>query len=101
MKFTPASTAAFSAAIDSLSSTGPHEPPIAQAPKLISETFQPVRPNGRYRIFLIVTNSEVKSGYVTECGHRPVSDTGPNQVRTRVRSQTAPVRCRTWGVVKR
>src|SRR3954452_5478685 len=62
MKFTPASIAVFSAAIDSLSSTLPHDPPIAQAPKLISETFQPVRPNGRYCIFPIVTNGENSSG---------------------------------------
>jgi hypothetical protein len=37
-----------SAAIDSASSTGPHVPPIAHAPKLTVETFQPVRPRGRY-----------------------------------------------------
>jgi hypothetical protein len=36
----------------SSSETWPQNPPIAQAPKLISETFQPVRPNGRYFISL-------------------------------------------------
>ena len=36
------------AASDSLSSTLPHVPPMAHAPKLISETFQPVRPSSRY-----------------------------------------------------
>jgi hypothetical protein len=47
MKFTPQSTAALSAARDSVSSTVPHVPPIAHAPKLMSETFQPVRPKSR------------------------------------------------------
>src|SRR4029079_8984893 len=48
MKFPPKSIARSSAASDSLSSTEPHAPPIAQAPKLTAETFQPVRPNSRY-----------------------------------------------------
>ena len=34
-----------SAAIDSASSTAPHAPPMAHAPKLISETFQGVLPS--------------------------------------------------------
>ena len=33
--------------MDSASLTLPHAPPMAQAPKLISETFQPVRPSAR------------------------------------------------------
>src|SRR3990172_8190020 len=48
MKFTPQSTALCSAANDSRSSTVPHAPPIAQAPKLTDETFHPVRPSSRY-----------------------------------------------------
>src|SRR3954453_14160467 len=98
MKFPPASFAACSAAMDSLSSTFPHETPIAQAPKLISETFQPVRPNGLYRIILIVTNRAAVFAFPS---YRPVNDTGPNQTRVKVRSQTAPVRLRTSGVVNR
>src|ERR1035438_2704232 len=50
MKFTPQSTAFASAARDSASSTLPQALPMAQEPKLISETFQPVRPNVRYRM---------------------------------------------------
>jgi hypothetical protein len=38
----------FKAANDSASSTGPQVPPMAHAPKLTEETFQPVRPNSRY-----------------------------------------------------
>src|ERR1017187_6375455 len=48
MKFTPQSMALCSAASDSESSTGPHALPMAHAPKLISETFQGVRPSDRY-----------------------------------------------------
>src|SRR5579863_8585299 len=51
MKFTPQSTALCSAAMDSPSSTAPHDPPIAHAPKLTAETFHPVRPNARYCMF--------------------------------------------------
>src|ERR1035441_5877994 len=47
MQLTPQSTAACNAARDSVSSTLPHAPPIAHAPKLMSETFQPVRPKSR------------------------------------------------------
>src|SRR6185503_19474690 len=50
MKFTPESIAACSVRIDSSSSTAPHDPPIAHAPKLIAETAHPVRPNRRYSI---------------------------------------------------
>src|SRR5436309_1816159 len=50
MKLTPASTDACSVRIDSSSSTGPHDPPIAHAPKLIVDTSNPVRPSRRYRI---------------------------------------------------
>ena len=48
MKFVPASIAACSARIDSSSSTGPQVPPMAQAPKLMAETFMSVRPSGLY-----------------------------------------------------
>src|SRR5205823_2167531 len=37
--------------IASSSETWPQNPPMAHAPKLISETFQPVRPSGRYFTF--------------------------------------------------
>src|SRR5262245_45827632 len=50
MKLTPASIAACSVRIDSWSSTAPHDPPIAHAPKLIVDTLNPVRPNARYSI---------------------------------------------------
>src|SRR5215469_7634403 len=50
MKLTPQSTAARSASNDSASSTLPHAPPMAHAPKLISETFQGVLPSWRYFI---------------------------------------------------
>src|SRR6476469_5195831 len=50
MKLTPQSIAFSRAAIDSASSTCPQAPPIAHAPKLISDTFQPVRPKSRYCI---------------------------------------------------
>src|SRR5580765_444746 len=46
MKLTPASIAACSAAMESVSSTGPHEAPIAHAPKLIEDTRRPVDPSG-------------------------------------------------------
>ena len=46
MKFTPASTAACSAANESRSSTGPHALPMAHAPKLMVDTDMPVRPKG-------------------------------------------------------
>src|SRR5579872_176003 len=39
--------------IASSSETCPQNPPIAHAPKLISETSQPVRPSARYFIFPI------------------------------------------------
>jgi hypothetical protein len=40
------------AAIEAFSSAPPHwPPPIAQAPKPISETFQPVRP--KERVFMV------------------------------------------------
>src|SRR6185503_9369743 len=48
MKLQPRSSARFNAATESLSSCGPQLPPIAHAPKPISETFHPVRPNVRY-----------------------------------------------------
>src|ERR1035438_2789532 len=48
MKLTPQSMALWSAASDSESSTGPQALPMAHAPKLISETFQGVRPSDRY-----------------------------------------------------
>jgi len=47
-KLTPRSAARFKAARESLSSTGPHVPPMAHAPKLMADTFQPVRPSSRY-----------------------------------------------------
>src|SRR4051812_18627672 len=50
MKLTPLSIAACSVRIDSSSSTVPHEPPMAHAPKLIVETDNPVLPNARYCI---------------------------------------------------
>src|SRR5262245_43952656 len=50
MKLTPASSAARSAWSDVSSSTDPHEPPIAQAPKLIVETFMSVVPSRRNSI---------------------------------------------------
>src|SRR4051812_43476232 len=50
MKLTPHSTARCRARSESSSLTSPQAPPIAQAPKLISETFQPVRPSGLYLI---------------------------------------------------
>src|SRR5579883_1409831 len=52
MKFTPRSMARCSAAKELLSSVLPQaSPPIPQAPKLIAEIFQPVRPNARYSIY--------------------------------------------------
>src|SRR2546422_9139895 len=55
MKFTPRSTARRTVGTDSESSVGPYEfpcafPPIAQAPKPISETLSPVRPRTRILI---------------------------------------------------
>src|SRR5215213_5580818 len=50
MKLHPRSSARFSAATESASLCGPQLPPIAHAPKPISETFHPVRPNVRYFI---------------------------------------------------
>ena len=50
MKLMPRSMALFSAAMDSSSLTAPQLPPMAHAPKLIGETFQPVRPNARFSI---------------------------------------------------
>ena len=47
MKVTPASTAAFRAASDSPSSVSPQDPPMAHAPKPISETSNPVLPSRR------------------------------------------------------
>src|SRR5580698_6475515 len=49
-KLTPQSSARKRALFDSASSTSPHVPPIAHAPKLTVETFQPVRPSARYCI---------------------------------------------------
>src|SRR5580658_9855291 len=48
MKFTPESTAWRRAPNASPSETSPQAPPMAHAPKLTSETFQPVRPRSRY-----------------------------------------------------
>src|SRR6184192_301764 len=48
MKLHPRSSALFSAATDSSSRCVPQLPPMAHAPKPISETFQPRRPNVRY-----------------------------------------------------
>src|ERR1017187_265908 len=56
MKLTPESTARCRAARASFSETCPQLPPIAQAPKLISEMVQPVLPRGRY--FMIVSSPE-------------------------------------------
>src|SRR5919202_7138678 len=51
MKLMPSSTASSIAASESASSTGPQaSPPIAHAPKPISETLKPVRPRFRYSI---------------------------------------------------
>src|SRR3954467_6746449 len=47
MKLTPLSSAAFSAASASRSETSPQSAPIAQAPKPIGLTCQPVRLKGR------------------------------------------------------
>src|ERR1039458_3047890 len=62
MKFTPQSMAELSAARDSVSSTLPQVPPIAHAPKLMSETFQPVRPKSRsfmsYKIARLVGQAD-------------------------------------------
>src|SRR5215471_345122 len=48
MKLIPQSIAFCNEASPSSSETFPHDPPMAHAPKLTSETFQPVRPSGRY-----------------------------------------------------
>src|SRR4029453_17316738 len=55
MKLTPLSIAACSASIAERSSTGPQDPPMAQAPKLTAETLKPVRPSGRYCTSAIYT----------------------------------------------
>src|SRR3954464_1288214 len=49
-KLTPESIAACSVRIDSSSSTAPHDPPIAHAPKLTVDKDPPVRPSSRYVI---------------------------------------------------
>src|SRR5277367_4794419 len=54
MKFTPRSMARCRVLRDVASSTSPHEPPIAQAPKETSETLKPVRPSARYFMLLFV-----------------------------------------------
>src|ERR1022692_1678555 len=62
MKLAPQSMAEWSAARDSVSSTLPQVPPIAHAPKLMSETFQPVRPKSRsfmsYKIARLVGQAD-------------------------------------------
>src|SRR5262245_45248622 len=58
MKLTPRSIARLRAASDSWSLTLPHEPPIAHAPKLIVETFQPVRPSSRYCMLRVLFSFE-------------------------------------------
>src|SRR6266566_3887233 len=59
MKFTPLSTALLSAPMASLWLACPHEPPIAHAPKLISETFHPARPRLRYLIVVLALSFSV------------------------------------------
>src|SRR5262249_3553845 len=58
MKLTPPSIAACSARIDVSSSTAPHDPPIAHAPKLTVETRNPVRPSSRYCIRTLPTDDD-------------------------------------------
>src|ERR1019366_4141797 len=62
MKLTPEWTARSRVVRASSSETCPQLPPIAQAPKLISETIQPVLPRGRY--FMIVSSPEPSSPVV-------------------------------------
>src|ERR1051326_5163167 len=50
MKLQPRSSARCSAASESESDCAPHEPPIAHAPKPISEQLNPDLPNERYFI---------------------------------------------------
>src|SRR6476660_4309231 len=54
MQLHPRSSALFSAATDSSSRCVPQLPPMAHAPKPISETFHPKRPNVRYFIARIL-----------------------------------------------
>src|SRR5687767_3096966 len=55
IKLQPKSSALLRAATDSSSRCVPQLPPMAQAPKPISDTFQPSRPNVRYFIARIFT----------------------------------------------
>src|SRR5579859_2216372 len=57
MKFTPLSMALCKVFIASSSETLPQNPPIAHAPKLISDTSQPVRPSARYLMSLSLAKS--------------------------------------------
>src|SRR4051812_24274132 len=54
MKLHPRSSARLSAASESASDCVPHEPPMAQAPKPISEQLNPCLPKGRYCIGILV-----------------------------------------------
>src|SRR5437899_2248510 len=94
MKFTPSSRARRTAAIDSASSVGPYEfpcafPPIAQAPKPISETLSPVRPRIRVliprRTELCCKNLALLAGLSFLGGSSIVHDpTSTTEVRGRV-----------------
>src|SRR5713226_6345243 len=64
MKLTPRSMERCKAASEFLSSTLPHEPPMAQLPKETVETFQPVRPRSRYCIIFLSQNDCYKGPHV-------------------------------------
>src|SRR5918994_8020141 len=73
MKLTPASRAAWRAASASCSETLPQLPPMAQAPKPISSTCQPVLPKGRLlnvRFPSFYTSNSRRSGLMTEARNR-------------------------------
>src|SRR5581483_11740184 len=78
MKFTPQSTALFSAPIASWSETWPQKPPMAQAPKLISEMFQPVRPNDRYFMMSLLKSTKDEKVYMFRLTFR----SGPKDQRS-------------------
>src|ERR1700686_1938529 len=65
MKLTPRSIARGRAASEVLSSVLPQaSPPIPQAPKPISEIFQPVRPNVRYCMCEVISFYSCSSGCI-------------------------------------
>ena len=67
MKFTPRSTARLRAARDSSSSTAPQLEPMAQEPKLTSDTFMPVLPSSRYLIVPSRACDSIRASRIFDC----------------------------------